>query len=137
MAAYFEETVRLSTESTELDMTTQKLKVTSPNCRPSPKGWLDLSTVGDLFRKAETNNGVYVVRRLIAEEGATGLTQQSTEVIAILDDNPGEVAKFLAGKTKVMGFFVGQVMKATKGQGNPAVVNRILTEELKSRSLDK
>jgi aspartyl-tRNA(Asn)/glutamyl-tRNA(Gln) amidotransferase subunit B len=33
-----------------------------------------------------------------------------------------------------MGFFVGQVMKATKGKGNPAVVNKIVAEELKKRS---
>ena len=79
-------------------------------------------------------------RTIIEEKGLLQVsdTAELTEVIRkILDDNPGEVEKFLAGKTKVMGFFVGQVMKATKGQGNPAVVNRILTEELKSRSLDK
>ncbi len=52
----------------------------------------------------------------------------------VLDDNPSEVEKFLAGKTKLMGFFVGQVMKATKGKGNPAVVNKIVAEELDKRS---
>lgn len=52
----------------------------------------------------------------------------------VLDDNAGEVTKYLSGKTKIFGFFVGQVMKLTKGKGNPAVVNQILSEELQKRS---
>jgi aspartyl-tRNA(Asn)/glutamyl-tRNA(Gln) amidotransferase subunit B len=40
------------------------------------------------------------------------------------------VAKYKSGKTNVYGFFVGQVMKETKGQANPAVVNKILKEKL-------
>jgi len=52
----------------------------------------------------------------------------------VLDDNSAEVERFFAGKTKLMGFFVGQVMKATKGKGNPAIVNKIVAEELKKRS---
>jgi len=51
----------------------------------------------------------------------------------VLDENPSEVAKYFKGKTAVMGFFVGQVMKATKGKANPSVVNQILAEELKKR----
>ncbi len=78
-------------------------------------------------------------RAIIEEKGLVQVsdTAELTAIISkILDDNPGEVAKFLAGKTKVMGFFVGQVMKATKGKANPAVVNQVLTKELNSRSLD-
>ncbi len=51
----------------------------------------------------------------------------------ILDKNPGEVSKYLGGKTQLMGFFVGQIMKATKGKANPAMVNQLLAEELKKR----
>ncbi|MEM1019444.1 MAG: Asp-tRNA(Asn)/Glu-tRNA(Gln) amidotransferase subunit GatB [Pseudomonadota bacterium] len=49
----------------------------------------------------------------------------------ILAANPGQVEQFKAGKEKLLGFFVGQVMKATKGQANPAVVNEILMKALK------
>ena len=49
----------------------------------------------------------------------------------ILDANPGEVEKYRAGKQKVFGFFVGQVMKATRGQANPQLVNELLREKLK------
>ena len=45
----------------------------------------------------------------------------------ILDANPGQLAEFRSGKEKVRGFFVGQVMKRTRGQANPKVVNELLT----------
>ncbi len=44
----------------------------------------------------------------------------------ILADNPSEVEAYKAGKTKLIGFFVGQVMKKTKGQANPGLVNDLL-----------
>ena len=43
----------------------------------------------------------------------------------IIDANPKEAADFRGGKTKVMGFFVGQLMKKTKGQANPQLANEI------------
>ena len=45
-------------------------------------------------------------------------------------DNPKNVAEFKAGKDKLMGFFVGQVMKATGGKANPKMVNKILRDKL-------
>jgi aspartyl-tRNA(Asn)/glutamyl-tRNA(Gln) amidotransferase subunit B len=49
----------------------------------------------------------------------------------ILDQNPAQVADYKAGKIKVMGFFVGLIMKASRGQANPDLVNQILIEKLK------
>ncbi len=48
----------------------------------------------------------------------------------VLADNPGQVEQYRAGKTKVMGFFVGQVMKASGGKVNPQQVNAILKRKL-------
>ncbi|NPA16825.1 MAG: Asp-tRNA(Asn)/Glu-tRNA(Gln) amidotransferase GatCAB subunit B, partial [Aquificae bacterium] len=48
----------------------------------------------------------------------------------ILQNHPAEVEKYRSGNTKLMGFFVGQVMKATKGKANPKVVNKILSQLL-------
>ena len=45
-------------------------------------------------------------------------------------DNPAEVEQFRAGKEKLFGFFVGQVMRATKGKANPQLVNEILRKKL-------
>jgi aspartyl-tRNA(Asn)/glutamyl-tRNA(Gln) amidotransferase subunit B len=59
----------------------------------------------------------------------------SGEVEKIIDEviasNPEQVGQFRAGKTKMMGFFVGQVMKASKGKADPAQVNKLLTDKLK------
>jgi aspartyl-tRNA(Asn)/glutamyl-tRNA(Gln) amidotransferase subunit B len=55
-----------------------------------------------------------------------------TAVDAVIAAHPGQAAAFRAGKDKLLGFLVGQVMKDTKGKANPAEVNRILKERLKS-----
>ena len=48
----------------------------------------------------------------------------------IINDNPEQVMEFQSGKEKVFGFFVGQVMKASKGKANPKLVNEILRKKL-------
>ena len=49
----------------------------------------------------------------------------------MLAAHPDKVAEFRAGKDKLLGFFVGQVMKATGGKANPPLVNRLLTDKLR------
>ena len=51
-------------------------------------------------------------------------------VDAVLTANPDKVAEFKAGKDKLFGFFVGQVMKAMAGKGNPALVNEAVRRRL-------
>ena len=53
-----------------------------------------------------------------------------TIVRQIIADNPGQVADFKGGKTKLMSYFVGQLMQKTKGQANPALANKLFTQEL-------
>jgi aspartyl-tRNA(Asn)/glutamyl-tRNA(Gln) amidotransferase subunit B len=48
----------------------------------------------------------------------------------VMAANPKQLEQYRAGKTTVMGFFVGQVMRATKGQANPAAVNELLKKKL-------
>lgn len=52
-------------------------------------------------------------------------------VDAVLNANAAQVEAYRGGQEKMLGFFVGQVMKASKGQANPAQVNQILKEKLK------
>ena len=59
----------------------------------------------------------------------TGALEASAQ--EIIDANPKEAADFKAGKTKVLGFFVGQLMKKTKGQANPQLANEIFQKLLK------
>ena len=67
---------------------------------------------------------------------AKGLAQISDEaaiaevVAQVLRDNPKMVADYLGGKEKLRGFFVGQVMRAMRGKGNPALVNQLLSQQL-------
>jgi aspartyl-tRNA(Asn)/glutamyl-tRNA(Gln) amidotransferase subunit B len=67
-----------------------------------------------------------------------GLVQITDEraIQKIIDDviaaNPTQTEQFRSGKDKVFGFFVGQVMKASKGQANPDLVNQLLMEKLKA-----
>jgi aspartyl-tRNA(Asn)/glutamyl-tRNA(Gln) amidotransferase subunit B len=51
-------------------------------------------------------------------------------VAAVLRSNADKVAEYLAGREKLFGFFVGQVMKAMAGKGNPALVNEALQRKL-------
>jgi len=48
----------------------------------------------------------------------------------VLESNPEQLEQYRAGKDKLMGFFVGQVMKATKGKANPQQVNELLRKKL-------
>ncbi|MFZ5765877.1 MAG: Asp-tRNA(Asn)/Glu-tRNA(Gln) amidotransferase subunit GatB [Thermodesulfobacteriota bacterium] len=48
----------------------------------------------------------------------------------IIADNPQQAADFRAGKSKLMGFFVGQLMQKTKGKANPGLANRLFVQEL-------
>jgi aspartyl-tRNA(Asn)/glutamyl-tRNA(Gln) amidotransferase subunit B len=65
---------------------------------------------------------------IIKEKGLTQISDsEALEAAAreIIDAHPQEVANYKAGKTKVMGFFVGQLMKKTKGQANPQMANEV------------
>ncbi|QWU43329.1 Asp-tRNA(Asn)/Glu-tRNA(Gln) amidotransferase subunit GatB [Bacillus sp. NP247] len=70
---------------------------------------------------------------------AKGLVQISDEgtlrkvVTEILDNNEQSIEDFKNGKDRAIGFLVGQIMKATKGQANPPLVNKILLEEISKR----
>ncbi len=63
--------------------------------------------------------------RQITDSGAL-----ETAIRHVMDANPGQLADFRAGKDKLFGFFVGQVMKATQGKANPAQVNELLKKLL-------
>lgn len=70
---------------------------------------------------------------IVSEKGLVQIsdTSELAKIIEeILSKNPKQVEEYKGGKDKVLGFFVGQVMRATKGQANPALVNKILKEKL-------
>ena len=71
------------------------------------------------------------------EETGEQLTDTSAieaEVDKVVDANPSQVAAYRGGKTKMLGFFIGQVMKATGGKANPQAVREILLGKLEAPS---
>jgi aspartyl-tRNA(Asn)/glutamyl-tRNA(Gln) amidotransferase subunit B len=70
---------------------------------------------------------------IIAQKGLTQITDAGAiEAIVreVLAQHPGQVAQYRGGQEKLLGFFVGQVMKATQGKANPGEVNSILKQLL-------
>jgi aspartyl-tRNA(Asn)/glutamyl-tRNA(Gln) amidotransferase subunit B len=70
---------------------------------------------------------------LIEEKGLKQITDTSAiekAIDEVMARNPGQLADFRAGKDKLFGFFVGQVMKATGGKANPAQLNELLKKKL-------
>ena len=71
---------------------------------------------------------------IIEEKGLKQVSDSGaidTIIKEVMDANPEQVEGYRGGKDKLFGFFVGQVMKASKGQANPAMVNQRLKELLK------
>jgi aspartyl-tRNA(Asn)/glutamyl-tRNA(Gln) amidotransferase subunit B len=71
---------------------------------------------------------------IIKEEGlqqVTDLSEIESMVEKVINDNPDQLQKYLSGKDRLFGFFVGQVMKESQGKANPSQVNEILKKKLK------
>ena len=74
--------------------------------------------------------------QFVKDEGLVQISDegQLTEIVAkILDANEQSIIDYKDGKGRALGFLVGQVMKETKGQANPQMVNKILVEEINKR----
>jgi aspartyl-tRNA(Asn)/glutamyl-tRNA(Gln) amidotransferase subunit B len=65
-------------------------------------------------------------------EQVSDSTELASLVDTILAENPDEVTAFRSGKTKLFSFFMGQVMKKTRGKADPKTVTPILQSKLKS-----
>jgi len=71
--------------------------------------------------------------RIVAEQGLVQVSDSGAIeqiILEVLAANPGQVEQYRGGQEKVFGFFVGQVMKASKGKANPALVNELLKKKL-------
>jgi len=70
----------------------------------------------------------------IIEEKGLRQVSDTGEIEAMIDtvlaENTDKVEEYRGGKDKLFGFFVGQVMKASKGQANPGMVNQLLKAKL-------
>ncbi|GGC98473.1 aspartyl/glutamyl-tRNA(Asn/Gln) amidotransferase subunit B [Thalassobacillus devorans] len=74
--------------------------------------------------------------KIVKDKGLVQISDegQLTEIITkILDENQQSIEDYKNGKDRALGFLVGQVMKATKGQANPPMVNKIILAEMEKR----
>ena len=73
-------------------------------------------------------------RKIVDEKGLVQISDPSVIspiVDQIIKENPENVSKFKEGNTKLLGFFVGQVLKSTNGKANPKIVNKLVADKLK------
>jgi len=121
----------LNAEGAEIDM-----------CRVTPKSLaalfalIDAGTISgkiaktvfeDMYRTGAEPDAVVAAKGLVQVSDAGELAAVIDQVIA---DSPKELAQYRAGKDKLFGHFVGQVMKRTQGKANPAKVNELLKARL-------
>lgn len=74
---------------------------------------------------------------IVNERGLTQISDDSIieeKIREVMKNFPKEVERFRNGEDKLIGFFVGQVMKATKGKANPKLVNELIIKVLKEAS---
>jgi aspartyl-tRNA(Asn)/glutamyl-tRNA(Gln) amidotransferase subunit B len=86
-------------------------------------------TVFDEMYKTGKEPAKIVEEKGLVQVSDTGAIEKIID--EVLTGNPDNVAEYRGGKDKLFGFFVGQVMKASKGKANPALVNEILLAKLK------
>jgi aspartyl-tRNA(Asn)/glutamyl-tRNA(Gln) amidotransferase subunit B len=87
-----------------------------------------------VFKELVENGGDAEI--IVKEKGLVQISDEGALLKAVeeaLNNNPQSIEDFKAGKQKAVGFLVGQIMKATKGQANPQMVNKLLVEELNKR----
>ncbi|MFQ5509400.1 MAG: Asp-tRNA(Asn)/Glu-tRNA(Gln) amidotransferase subunit GatB [Leptospirillia bacterium] len=90
-------------------------------------GKIGKTVFGEMYGTDQTAAQVIEAKGLVQVSDTGAIDSIIDQVMAA---NPNEVAEFKGGKVKLMGFFVGQVMKLSKGQANPKVVNERLRDKL-------
>jgi aspartyl-tRNA(Asn)/glutamyl-tRNA(Gln) amidotransferase subunit B len=150
VAEWFEEAVKLGADPkgtanwviNELLRMLSDDKITIDGTRVTPKHLADMLALidkgtisGKIAKKVfikmyETGKDPNAI---VEEEGLVQISD-SSELEAIVDNvlasNPDEVERFKGGDQKLMGFFVGQIMKETKGKANPKLVNEIIRKKI-------
>ena len=81
----------------------------------------------DMYRTGKAPAAIVDEKGLVQISDSAALEGTVAEILAA---HPAQVEEFRAGKEKVLGFFVGQIMKATRGKANPNMVNDILRKQL-------
>jgi len=121
----------------------QKIKITE-----FPIEAFRLSELINLIKKqiinAKTGKSIFIEMltnnespsKIVSEKGLNQVSDESeisTMIDDVLNENNDEVVAYVAGKDKLFSFFVGQIMRRSKGRANPKLVNQILKQKLDSK----
>lgn len=153
MSDFFEETLSQGADAKQASnwlmgevsayLNSEKLELHETNLTPENlAGMIEIIADGTIsskiakkvFKELITNGGH--AREVVEAKGWVQLSDPSKllpMINDILDKNAQSVEDFKNGKDRALGFLVGQTMKATKGQANPGIVNKLLQEELNKR----
>jgi aspartyl-tRNA(Asn)/glutamyl-tRNA(Gln) amidotransferase subunit B len=88
------------------------------------------AVLGELFRNGGKPEDIVKAKGLAQVSDASFIQEAVTKV---LDDNPAEVEKYLAGKETLLQWFMGQVARATKGKADPVVTRDLVLRGLEAR----
>ncbi len=122
---------RLKARDLSIEQSPISMKGVAMSADLAEAGTISSKMLKDLYDKAFERNEDFPA--IYAKEGRAQISDEATiekwadEAIAA---NPKQLEQYRAGKTTVMAFFVGQVMKLSKGQANPALVNEVLKRKL-------
>ena len=123
---------RLKAKGLEIEQSPISMKGVAASADLVESGAISGKMLKDLydlaFERGKDFSAVY------EEEGRPEQSRDTSALEKIIDEiiaaNPKQVEQYRAGKKTVVGFFVGQVMKASKGQANPQMVNELLAKKL-------
>jgi aspartyl-tRNA(Asn)/glutamyl-tRNA(Gln) amidotransferase subunit B len=122
---------RLKAKGLEIEQSPISMKGVAKSADLVESGAISSKILKDLYDQAfatgEDFPAVYEREKPQQITDVTALEKIISEVIAA---NPKQVEQYRAGKTTILGFFVGQVMKASKGQAKPELVNELLKKQL-------
>ena len=122
---------RLKAANLEIEQSPVSMKGVAMSADLVESGAISSKILKDLYDKAFANGEDFPA--IYEREKPQQITDTSA-IEKIIDDviaaNPKQVEQYKAGKTTILGFFVGQVMKGSKGQAKPDLVNEILKKKL-------
>jgi len=150
MAGYFEEATRLSNQPKTVSnwMMGELMRLLNADAKEIEDSPIKPDRLAGLIKMIDSGVISIKIAKTVFEEmykngkdaetvvQEQGLVQVSdtgaieTIIDEVIKTNPGQHADYKAGKDKLFGFFVGQVMKASKGKANPDVVNQLLKKKL-------
>jgi aspartyl-tRNA(Asn)/glutamyl-tRNA(Gln) amidotransferase subunit B len=123
---------RLKAKGLEIEQSPISMKGVAASADLVESGAISGKMLKDLYDLAFERGKDFSV--VYEEEGRPEQSRDTSALEKIIDEiiagNPKQVEQYRAGKKTVVGFFVGQVMKASKGQANPQMVNELLAKKL-------